>query len=106
MTGNKNAAVRVTVAFRNIESTDALREYVTDKLTNLLKKFIHQDTEAHVTLKVEKLQQIAEVSFHCDGADFHGKEQSESLYAAIDALVDSLSQQLRKHKERMVSHHK
>ena len=97
--------VHVTVTFKNTGATDALRTYATDKLAHSLKKFVHSDTEAHVILRIEKLRQIAEVSFHADGKDFAGKEESQDLYASIDALSDSIAQQLRKHKEKVKSHH-
>ena len=97
--------INVHVTFKNTDATEALRTYATDKMSHCLKKFVHSDTEAHVVLKVEKLRQIAEISFHTDGKDFAGKEESPDLYASIDALSDSLTQQLRKHKEKVTSHH-
>ena len=56
-------------------------------------------------LSVEKLRQIAEASFHAFGVDFFAREESSDLYASIDALCDSLTQQLRKQKEKTKSHH-
>ena len=103
--GSSPHTVIVHVNFKNTDATDALRTYATDKMSHCLKKFVHSDTEAHVTLRVEKLLQIAEISFHTDGRDFVGKEESQDLYASIDALADSLTQQLRKHKEKVTSHH-
>lgn len=97
--------VKVNITFRNTDATDALKSYATDKLSHCLHKFVHQNTEAHVVLKVEKNSQIAEVTFHADGADFHAKETSGDLYASIDALVDTLTQQLRKNKEKLTKHH-
>jgi len=105
MTEN-HKAVHVSLTFRNTEATEPLKTYVSEKFTHCIKKFAHQDTEAHVVLTVEKNRHIAEISFHMDGADFKGKEESADLYASIDALVGSLTQQLRKHKERLTSHHK
>ncbi len=97
--------VNVSIAFLNIDATDAIKQYATDKVKHCVKKFAHQDTEAHMVLKVEKTRQIAELSMHLSGADFIVKEESDSLYASIDKLTDSLSQQLRKHKEKVTSHH-
>jgi len=97
--------INVSIAFLNIEATDSLKQYTTDKIRHCVQKFAHQDTEAHVVLKVEKTRQLAEVSMHLSGADFFVKEESEDLYASIDKLVDSLSTQLRKHKEKTTSHH-
>jgi putative sigma-54 modulation protein len=104
MTGN-GRAVNVRITFRNTEATDPLKTYAADKIRSCVQKFAHQDTEAHVVLSVEKNRHIAEATFHTDGADFVGKEESGDLYASIDSLADSLSHQLRRHKERLKSHH-
>ncbi len=98
--------VAVSITFRNTESTDPLKTYTTEKITNCLQKFVHHDTEAHVVLSVERNRHIAEVSFHADGSHFIAKEETNDLYASIDAAVHSLNGQLRKNKEKLVSHHK
>lgn len=101
----KGKIVNVHLTFRNTEATEALKAYATEKVTNCLQKFAHQDIEAHMVLRVEKNRQIAEVTFNCDGITLNGKEEKGDLYAAIDALVDSLTQQLRKHKEKLTAKH-
>jgi putative sigma-54 modulation protein len=98
-------AVHVNIAFLNLDSSEALKQYATDKVSNCVRKFAHQDTEAHVVLKVEKTRQIAELSMHLYGHDFVVKEESQNLYASIDMLADSLTTQLRKQKEKVTSHH-
>lgn len=103
--GDSSKSVHVNIAFLNLDATDAIKQYATDKVTHCVKKFAHQDTEAHMVLKVEKTRQIAEISMHLSGADFIVKEESGDLYASIDMLTDSLTQQLRKHKEKVTSHH-
>lgn len=103
--GNSSKVIHVNIAFLNMDPTEAIKQYTTDKVTNCIQKFSHQDTEAHVVLKVEKTRQIAELSMHLSGADFNVKEESEDLYASIDKMSDSLSYQLRKHKEKVTSHH-
>jgi putative sigma-54 modulation protein len=102
---NSSRIVNVNLTFRHTEATDALKTYATDKLRHCLLKFAHQDIEAHLVLRVEKNRQIAEVSFNAEGTSFAGKEEKDDLYAAIDALVDSMGQQLRKHKEKITAKH-
>lgn len=97
--------VNVNIAFRNTEATEPLKNYATEKITKLLRKFVHQDTDVNVVLSVNKSRHIAEASFNADGAEFKGKEESDDLYASIDALCDLLTRQLRKNKERLTSHH-
>ena len=102
---NSARVININIAFLNVEATDAIKQYATDKVKHCVQKFAHQDTEAHIVLKVEKTRQIAEVSMHLSGHDFIVKEESDSLYASIVKLTDSLSQQLRKHKEKVTRHH-
>ena len=97
--------VRVNITFRNTEATEPLKNYATEKITHCLKKFVHHDTEAHMVLKVEKNRHIAEVTFNTDGGNFHNSEESNNLYASIDALAHAVSNQLRRHKEKITKHH-
>ena len=103
--GKQANIVNINVTFRNTDATDPLKTYVTDKMSTVLKKFVHQDTEASVVLSVEKKRQIAEISFHADGADFNGTEESENMYKSIDALVNSVTEQLRRNKEKITRKH-
>ena len=102
---DKNRVVNVNITFRNIEGTDAIKTYVVDKVTHCVQKFAHKDTDTRVVLSVERNRQIAELNVRYDGHDIHAKEERGDLYAAIDALIDTVSQQLRKHKEKASSHH-
>jgi putative sigma-54 modulation protein len=103
--GHPERIIKINITFRNTEATDALRAYAEEKLTHCLNKFVHRDTDVHAILKVERNRQIAEVNFRSDGNEFNGTEESDSMYTAIDQLVGSLSQQLRKHKEKITAHH-
>ena len=97
--------ISINIAFRNTEATDALKKYASEKLTSCLKKFVRQDIEAQVILLVEKKRQIAEITFNNDGASFKNREESDDMYKSIDMLVDSLTNQLRRHKEKITKHH-
>ena len=103
--GHTERLVNVTITFRNIQGTDAIKNYAHEKISNCLQKFVHKDTEAHLVLIVEKNRQRAEISFRADGADINAEQESADLYSAIDGLVDTVTTQLRKHKEKMTKHH-
>jgi len=96
--------ISINLTFRNTDATDALRSYAEDKLEACLRKFIKKNTEVNVVLSVEKHRQIAEISFTSDGASFKNSEESEDMYKSIDALVDTLTNQLRRHKEKLIKH--
>ncbi|MEQ9022570.1 MAG: ribosome-associated translation inhibitor RaiA [Pseudomonadales bacterium] len=96
--------MQLTISGHHVDVTEALREYVTNKIARLEK---HHDriTNTHVILTVEKkLQQKAEATLHISGADLYADSESEDLYAAIDALTDKLDRQLIKHKEKHRNH--
>ncbi len=103
--GNSNHDVRINVTFRNLDPSDAVRDYASDKVSSTIKKFVHQNVEANVVLRVEKTRHITEIIFHADGADFNVTEESEDMYSAIDISIDALGRQLRRNKEKMVAHH-
>lgn len=95
--------MQLTISGHHLDITDALNDYVTNKLTKLDK---HHDriTNTHVILSVEKLQQKAEATLHVSGADLFAEAASEDMYAAIDGLAGKLDRQLIKHKEKHRNH--
>jgi putative sigma-54 modulation protein len=56
--------------------------------------------DVNVILSVDKLQQKAEASLHLSGKTVIAEAVNENLYAAIDALIESLDRQVLKHKEK------
>ena len=97
--------INTKITFRNTEATEALRTYAREKIEKCLHKFAQRNTEAHIVLQVEKNRQIAEISCSANGNSIVAKEESNDLYTAIDMLVASLTQQLRKHKEKLTQRH-
>ncbi|WP_280566434.1 ribosome-associated translation inhibitor RaiA [Chromohalobacter sp. 296-RDG] len=92
--------MQANITGHHIELTDALRDYVNEKLARLER---HYDniTTVQVTLSIEKERHLAACTLHAAGADLHADTQSDDMYAAIDALTDKLDRQLVKHKEKL-----
>ena len=97
--------MQISVTGQHLDITDSLRDYVTSKLERLER---HSDkiTNVHVVLTVEKLRQMVEATVHTNGANIFANAENEDMYAAIDALVDKLDRQLKKHKEKRSDHHR
>lgn len=95
--------MQINITGHHIEITDALKDYVTEKMQKLTRHFDHV-TNAHVILTVEKQEQKAEATVHVSGKDLFAEVISEDMYASIDGLVDKLDRQLIKHKEKIGSH--
>ena len=95
--------MQLNVTGHGLDMTDSLQNYVESKFEKLERHFDHV-TNVHVILSVEKLRQKAEATLHISGADIFADCTDEDMYAAIDALIDKLDRQVKKHKEKLTDH--
>ncbi|HIK45414.1 MAG TPA: ribosome-associated translation inhibitor RaiA [Leptolyngbyaceae cyanobacterium M65_K2018_010] len=100
--------MKLVIHGRNIEITDAIRDYVEQKILKAVSHFKHLTNEANVHLSVARnprisSKQSAEVTLFVDGSIVRAEESSENLYASIDLVADKISRQLRKYKEKLSS---
>lgn len=86
--------MNITITFRHMQGTDAVRNYAYEKVAKL-QKFLRQAMTAQVTLSVEGLEHIAEVHLSAGSTHFHATERSEDMYASIDTVHDKLERQIR-----------
>ncbi|MCC6220401.1 MAG: ribosome-associated translation inhibitor RaiA [Deltaproteobacteria bacterium] len=100
----QDVSINVSVTFRNCDSTEPLKAYAIDKVQSCLKKYVNGPTDARVILSVQKRDHSAEVIVHSKGYDVSGTETTADLYSSIDKVVDNIVSQLRKQKEKLVSH--
>jgi putative sigma-54 modulation protein len=102
--------MKIIVNGRNIELTDAIKAFVTDKFKRLEQHFDFIQ-EVHVFVGVEKNPRIqekhhAEATIHVNGAVFRLEAASTDLYASIDLLVDKAHRSLDKHKTKLLHRNK
>ncbi len=95
--------MQTTITFKKFDSSESLKSYVNKKLAKF-DKMLDSPGEAHVVLSVEKIRHIAEITLTCDRLKIHAKENSESMYSSIDALMDKVSIQIKKNKEKIKRH--
>ena len=91
--------MNTSVRFKKLESSDALRSYVSEKL-NRLDKYFNGPTEANVVLSIEKFRHSAEINITGDRLAINGKEETEEMYAAIDMVLDKIEVQIKKNKQK------
>jgi len=92
--------MNVNVTFRNIETTQALKDYSNAKLEKVQKVLV-KPVGADVVLSTERFHHIAEVTITAKDVTFKGSEKAEDMYAAIDLVMDKVERQARRYKERM-----
>lgn len=95
--------MKLRMTGRHMEVTSALRRYLETRFDRLDRYGLKLGT-VQVILSVEKLQHKAEAVCTVNGKQVQAKISTREMYATIDALVDRLDAQLRKLKDRLVSH--
>ena len=92
--------MQTSVTFKNLEPSEHLKSYVTEKL-NRFDKLLDNPAEAGVVLVVEKHRHIAEVNITGDRMSINGKEETGDMYSAIDMVLDKLEKQLKRSKQKI-----
>ncbi len=92
--------MQTSVTFKNLDPSEHLKSYVTEKL-NRFDKLLDNPAEAGVVLIVEKHRHIAEVNITGDRMSINGKEETGDMYSAIDMVLDKLEKQLKRGKEKI-----
>ena len=96
--------MQIAVTFRHMESSDAVRSYVEEKLAKV-KKYIEEPIDAQVVLSVQKkIHHRAEVTMVAKGLTMKSTEEKDDMYAAIDLMVDKIERQLKRYKEKLKRH--
>lgn len=95
--------MNATITGRHMELTEALKSYIE---TGLRKIRAHFDKviDVEVVLSVEKHRHIAEINLHANGVRIHSREESSDMYASVDAVLEKLTRQVRKYKDRINRH--
>ena len=96
--------MQCNITFRQLEATDALKEYATEKVERV-NKYLDRAGEAHVVLSLERHLQHADITIHSGAFVLRGREKSEDMYASIDLAMDKIERQLRRYKEKLKNHH-
>lgn len=93
--------MRYKITGRNIEVTPALKAAVEDKIGKL-ERYFNQDTEAVITLSVEKDRQKIEVTIPVKGTIIRAEQHSNDMYVSIDLVEEIIERQLKKYKNKII----
>lgn len=95
--------MHVTITFRHLETTEAIKTHIEEKLERFKKYLIHP-IEAHVILSIEKFRHQCEITL--SARHFHATaiETNHNMYTSIDKAVSKLERQVKKHKEIIKKH--
>ncbi len=103
--------MQINLQAKNLELTSQIKDYVEKRVTNL-EKLLHriEDGGGEVKVNFEVSRSTnhhksgdvfhADCLIKIDGKEFYKAEDKEDIYSAIDALKDSLFQDINKDKDR------
>jgi len=92
--------MQLSVTFRHMEPSDALKEYAYDKISRI-EKYFDSVMDAQVVLSVEKFRHTADVSITSDRLKIKGQGQTEDMYSAIDMVIDKMERQAKRYREKI-----
>ena len=97
--------MNIVIEARHMEVTNSLRQHVESKAEKLPKYYdnIHS---IEITLDLEADQPMTEIVVHGGKkSTFVASARNEDMYACIDQCVHKITEQLRRHKDRVRNHH-
>ena len=97
--------MNILVNGRNLEITPALKSYAEEKIRTF-ERYSSDITEAIVTLSVEKYRHKAEVQLKANSTLIQAECVTGEIYSAIDEVSEKLDRQVKKYKEKLLSHRK
>lgn len=92
--------MNIIIRGKHIEVTDALKSYVTRRVSKL-EKFSDDFMDVQVTLLVERGRHRVEVTAPIHGIILRGEEETGDMYASIDLVLDKLERQIEKYRTRI-----
>lgn len=97
--------MNIIVTGRHLEITPALKSYAEKKIKKF-DRYLSNISEAIVTLSIEKYRHKVEVLLKVNGVLIQAEGITGEVYSSIDEVIEKLERQIKKYKEKLVSHRK
>ncbi len=97
--------MNIIVTGRQLEITTALKNYAEKKIKRF-NRYLSNISEAVVTLSVQKYRHKVEVLLKVNGVLIQAEGITGDVYSSIDEVAEKLERQIKKYKEKLVSHRK
>lgn len=94
--------MKLEIHFHQMESTDGLKSYI-EEGAEKLRRYVDDGELIKFVLGAQGHHQLqAEVFWHDkeQGKDIFSKEQGTDMYALIDAVIEKVNTQLKKHHDK------
>jgi len=95
--------VNIVVKARHMDVTDAMKEYVENKASKLTRFYDRLHT-IEVILDLEADKPSVEIIASGKKSTFVASHHSDEMYSCIDQCLHKVSEQLRRHKDKVRDH--
>ncbi len=96
----------IQVTGKNIGAGEAFQIYVTDKITDVLDKYIGPELFGHVRVEKSKVGFRTDCSIRLrTGLLVEAHGEGTDAYASADVAIERLDKRVRRYKRRLKSHH-
>ena len=86
--------MNISITFRQMDTSDAVKKYATDKLAKL-QRFLRRPMTAKVTVSLDRRKHAVEARISSGSEHLEAHEKSDDMYASIDLVMDKLERQIR-----------
>lgn len=97
--------MQLSVTFRQMEATDALKDYARERMERI-KKYFPDPIAVHVVMSTERgYKHRVDVTMQLhNGLTVAGREASDSMFSSIDLVIAKIERQVRRYKEKLRTH--
>ncbi|MBI5272356.1 MAG: ribosome-associated translation inhibitor RaiA [Chlamydiia bacterium] len=99
----ENEGYTINVVSKHFQITDAIRNYVWEKLARV-EKMADQIIEITVTLDTQKLEHTCSIFMNFIHFHIKVKASTDNIYSAIDKAADRVVRLVRRYKTKLQSH--
>jgi ribosomal subunit interface protein len=94
------------VAGKNFDIGEALRRHIVDRINQMGSKYINSSVTGLIVIDHEGTGYKSDCTLHMKaGTSLHSDGISHDPYVSFDQAADRLEKRLRRHKQRLQSHH-
>ena len=96
--------MQFSVTFRQIDASDALKDYAEDRLGRI-KKYLPDPIAINVVMSTERHIHRVDVNLQLhNGFTLAGHESSENMYSSIDLVTAKIERQVKRYKDKLRKH--
>ncbi len=99
----ENEGYTIYILGKHIEITDAIRNYVWEKLSRI-ERITDQIIDVHVVLDAQKLEKTCSILMNFIRFQIKVNVSKDNMYEAIDKAIDRIIQLIKKYKTKLQSY--